>query len=159
MSFLSGALRVAGFITAPVCIASGVGIPLGLAIGAASTAATSAAANEIDRAREKAELDRQAAEQKQRANEKLEAEKQAEKRRREQVENELRLQQEQAELPGKALEACGRGDTAALPSILKRLTNQQFDQLSLNLLAACPDADAKAKVQQIIAAENSRRFS
>lgn len=158
MSFFSDALRVAGFIVAPVLAATGVGLPLAIGIGAVAAGAGNAGADTVERnnqnnaANERAEAERRAADAR------IEQQRQDAIARQRQVEAELNRQQQQAQLPQEIIRSCQAGTVGQLPNLLQRLTNEQFRGLGLNPIAACTTAETRQQVTEMIQAEQRRRF-
>lgn len=151
--FWTDVLRVVGTVTSGVLIASGVGTVPGLLIGAATTGVGNFAADKIEQSEENKRNDELAAQRKREMELKLEEEKRNADLRAQQLQNELNQRLEQESLPGRIIDACRNGNLNAVPSLLQRLTNEQFNQLGNNPLGVC----SPSNVQQVNAMLNTER--
>lgn len=154
---MSGFLRVAGCIVAPVLAATGVGLPLAIGIGAVAAGGANLGADAIDRNAAENRANEEAERQRQAAREALERQRAEEQARAREVQRQLEQQQAQAALPGRILNACRQGTLSEVSRLLPRLTNEQFTALGLNPIAVCRSAADQTTVTQILDAERTRR--
>lgn len=157
MPFWTDAIRVVGFVAAPVLAATGVGIPLAVGIGAVAAGAANAGADAIERDQANNQADRDAAEARRQAEAILEQQRIAAERRAREVQEALERQLAQAALPSRIITACQAEQMDAIPGLLQQLDAGQFDQLSVNLVAACPSAASQQRMVAILDNERRRR--
>jgi hypothetical protein len=157
MSFITGALRVVGTLTAAALASTGVGIPLALGIGAATTGVGNLGADLIERNQAKAEADRIAAEQKAAADARIEAQRREAERLANETAARLQRELDQAALPERIMTACSSSQLDQVPALLQQLTNEQFTQLGLGPIAQCTTADDQQHMLTMLDAERIRR--
>ncbi len=157
MSFLGDALRVVGFIAAPILAASGVGLPLAVAIGAVAAGAGNAGADEIERNRQNNEANENAARQRAEVEARVRQAQIDADNRQAQVNIELNHRRDQATVRETIIIDCQGGAVNNVPGLLTRLDNANLQELGFTPLAACRNADVRERVTAMIQAERVRR--
>lgn len=158
MGFFTDALRVTGVVAGAALSATGVASPIGAAlIGAAVSLPANLGASALERKEANNKADDAAKEAKKKSDEAAEKERVRLENERARLEAQVREEREHAALPNQVLNLCRQGTVQALPQLLQRLDDQQFERLGLTPLSVCPTPVVTNQVAQMLSAEEERR--
>ncbi len=150
MPFLNDLLKVTGALALPAGIL--VGGPLAIVGGIVLSGGSAIGSKKLDDAEDRKK--QQAAEQAQReAERKINEAQEKQKLQMHAAEQELKKNKKQVKLLKQIIEHCQANRLDQLPPLLRELTQEKFDEMGLDPVAACNSPEGQERVVEMIHAE------